>query len=129
MVTACQLRELLFFRKVQKAVGPPELSQTDPPVNARGVQGRPRGPKVAAVTLVSVGVTGVVAGRSWLLRLSVFGALATGCWTTSEVNVTTGSPGFPVTTEVPPFPDAPVRTFGSMSTYASCGALPEAARM
>ena len=85
MVTACQLPDLVFFRKVQKAVGPPELSQTDPPVKARGVHGRPRGPNVAAVTLVSVGVTGVVEGSSWLFRLAVFGALATVCWTTSEV--------------------------------------------
>src|ERR1700758_2750051 len=99
MVTACQLPAWLFSRKVQKAVGPPELSQTDPPVKASGVQGRPRGPNVAGVTLVSVGVTGVVAGSNWLLRLFVFGALATGCWTTSEDMVIVGSP---VATEVPP---------------------------
>src|ERR1019366_8109121 len=119
MVTACHLLYLVFSRKVQNAVGPPELSQTDPPVKARGVQGRPRGPNVAAVTLVSVGVTGVVEGSSWVLRLDVFGALPTGSCTTSEEIVISGSPGFPavaVTTEVPPFPDAPVRLFGSMST-------------
>src|ERR1700675_3670359 len=100
MVTAGQVFVCVFSRKVQKAVGPPELSQTDPPVKARGLQGRPRGPNVAAVTLVSIGVTGVVEGSSWLFRLAVFGALATGFWTTSEVNVTTGSQA---AAAVPPF--------------------------
>src|SRR5579872_5283734 len=113
MVTACQELALVFSKKVQKAVGPPELSQTVPPVSATGVHGRPRGPNVGAVTVESVGVTGVVEGNNWDSRFEVFGALPTGSLTTSDSIVITGSPD---ATEVPPFPDAPVRTFGSMST-------------
>ena len=66
MVTACQELDWVFSRKVQKAVGPPELSQMMlvVPDNVSGVQGRPRGPNVGAVTLASVGVTGVIAGSS-----------------------------------------------------------------
>ena len=113
MVTACHVLDLVFSRKVQYAVGPPELSQTDPPVTEIDVHGKPRGPNVAAVAEVSVGVTGVVAGSNWLLRLFVFGALPTGCWTTSDVITISGSPD---ATEVPPLPEANEDLLGSMST-------------
>jgi hypothetical protein len=64
-VTASQVFEFVFFKKVQKAVGPPEESQTVPPVIVEfGVHGSPRGPNVIAVAVVSVGVTGVVDGNS-----------------------------------------------------------------
>ena len=78
MVTACQELDFVFSRNVQYAVGPPELSQTDPPVTETDMHGKPRGPKVAAFVDVSVGVTGVVEGSNWFLRLFVFGALPTG---------------------------------------------------
>ena len=126
MVTACQVLDVVFSRKVQYAVGPPELSQTDPPVTAMDVHGRPRGPKVAAVIKVSVGETGVVAGSKLFSRLVVLGALAAGSWATSDDNTTSGSPE---TTEAPRFPEAPELLFGSMSTYASWGEVPEGARI
>ena len=116
MVTACQVLDFVFLKNVQNAVGPPELSQIVPPglpLNVTGVHGSPRGPNVGAVTLASVGVTGVVAGSNKLCRLLVPGALATACSATSVDIVTSGSPA---ATEVPPLPEAPVRLLGNIST-------------
>ena len=116
MVTACQVLDLVFSKNVQNAVGPPELSQIVPPglpLKVTGVQGSPRGPNVGAVTVESVGVTGVVAGNNRLWRLLVPGALDAACTTTSVDIVTSGSPA---ATEVPPLPEAPVRLFGNIST-------------
>src|SRR5258708_7127906 len=118
MVKACQAPVLEFFKKVQKAVGPPEVSQTMlvVPVNVSGVHGSPRGPNVAGVTDVSVGGTTVVEGYSWDCKLDVFGALPWGFKTTSDEIVTVGSPTW---TAAPLF-------FGGISTQAFPSTVPVA---
>lgn len=123
-MTACQF-PVEFLKNVQYAVGPPSVLQTEPPVSAITVQGSDRGPKVIGVTVASVGVTVVPDGRSCDFKFEVFGAAVADCCETSATISTTGSPE---ATEVPPLPDAPVVPCGYMSTYASCGELPLAAR-
>ena len=116
MVTACQELYLAFtfFRKVQKAVGPPELSQTDPASHRNpGAWKTARAKRRRGYAGIGQGDAGVVAGSSWDSKLEVFGALATGSMTISDSIIITGSPD---ATEVPPLPEAPVRIFRNMST-------------
>src|SRR5579864_9239329 len=100
-VTASHAPVLVSLKKTQKAVAPPALSQTVPPVADWVVQGRPRGLNFTGAPLVlpSRTVRPEPFGKNCPLRLAVPGALAAASGVTSGDIAISGSPA---STPVPP---------------------------